>query len=94
MKYIETRTLCAYELRALCIRKNWYTGGTNEEYLGLFDRLTENHLAAEMTTEKLAEIAADILEHSNPDSCADGYLDIPDIMYDLAKACCVTFREA
>ena len=94
MKYIETRTLSAYNLRNLCIRKNWYTCGDNEEYMALFGSLTENYHAVEMTTEKLAEIATDIYEHSDESDCTDGCLEIPQIMYDLAKACDTTFREA
>lgn len=94
MKYTETRTLSAYDLRALCIKKNWYTCGTNEEYTALFHSLTHNYLAVEMTTEKLAEIAADIYQHSDADDCTDGYLDICSIMYDLAKTCNTTFEEA
>ena len=94
MKYIETRTLCAYNLRNLCIRKNWYTCGSNEEYLKLFGRLSEDGMAAVITPEKLAEIAEDIYRHSCADDCTDGYLEIPCIMYDLAKVCDTTFREA
>ena len=94
MKYIETRTLSAYELRALCIKKNWYTCGTNEEYSNLLHRCSANFVAVEMTTEKLAEIASDIFQHSDADDCTDGYLEITSIMYDLAKACDTTFEEA
>ena len=93
MKYTETRTMSAYSLRALCIKKNWYTCGTNEEYTALFHRLTSNYLAVEMTTEKLAEIATDIFQHSDANDCTDGYLDICSIMYDLAKTCDTTFEE-
>ena len=94
MKYIERRTLQASELRALCILKNWYTCGTNDEYCALFNRLRTNFIAAEMTTEKLAEIAADIHQHSDARDCNDGYLpDIPGIMFELAKICDTTFEE-
>ena len=31
-RYIEIRHLTAYDLRGLCIRQNWYTGGDNAEY--------------------------------------------------------------
>lgn len=93
MKYTERRILTAYNLRNLCIKKNWYTCGTNEQYSNLFNMLTDNYLAAEMTTERLAQIAADILAHSDADDCRDGYLEITDIMYDLAKACDTVFIE-
>lgn len=94
-KYTEKRTLQASELRALCIRKNWYTCGTNAEYCAMFDRLRSGYLPAEMTTEKLAEIAEDILQHSDAQDCNDGYLqDIPGIMFELAKICDTCFEEA
>ena len=93
MKFTETRTLSASKLRAICIQHDWYTCGTNEQYTNLFSMLTDNYLAAEMTTEKLAEIAADILAHSDADDCRDGYLEITEIMYDLAKACDTVFIE-
>lgn len=92
-KYIERRTLSADELRNLCIRKNWYTNGTNKEYCNLFGLLTKDFHSAEMTTEKLAEIATDIFNHSDENDCTDGYLEIPDIMYDLARACHTVFIE-
>ena len=93
MKYTEHRTLSACSLRNLCIQKNWYTKGTNEEYYNMFRLLTHDFHAAEMTTDKLSEIAADIYNHSSEDDCTDGYLEIPDIMYDLAKICDTVFVE-
>lgn len=93
MKYIERRTLQADDLRNLCIRKNWYTHGTNREYCNLFQLLTDNFHTAEMTTEKLVEIATDIFNHSSEDDCTDGYLEITDILYDLARACRTVFIE-
>ena len=94
MSYKESRTLQASELRTLCIRKNWYTCGDNDEYYALFGRLRSGFQAAEMTTEKLAEIAADIHQHSDERDCKDGYLpDIPGIMFELAKICDTCFEE-
>ena len=94
MKYTETRTLQASELRTLCVRKNWYTRGTNDEYYALLRQTSHDFQAVEMTTEKLAEIAADIRQHSDEQDCNDGYLpDIPGIMYELAKVCDTCFQE-
>lgn len=96
MKYKESRTLQASDLRSLCIRKNWYTCGTNDEYYALLQRTHKPgyFTAAEMTTEKLAEIAADIHKHSDERYCNDGYLpDIPGIMFELAKICDTCFEE-
>ena len=81
------------DLRNLCIEKNWFTRGDNEEYRYLFEMLVDNYHAAEMTTDRLYEIATSIFNHSAEDDCTDGYLSIPDIMYDLAKICSTVFIE-
>lgn len=94
MKIKERRTMFGHDLWVLCNRKNWYTRGTNAEYRALFDLLSDdNRLAAEMTTDRLYEIAANIFSHSSEDDCSDGYLSIPDIMYDLCKICRTVFIE-
>lgn len=89
-KYIETRHLTAYELRRICIRNDWYNCGTNEEYENLFARLRSNGGYAHITTEKLAEIAADIMEHS--DDMEDW--SMTDIMRELAAHCLICIVEA
>ena len=93
MKYTERRTMTAYNLRSLCIKKNWYTRGDVEQYSNMLNMLTDNRLPAKMTTERLAQIAADILAHSDADDCSDGHLEMTSIMYDLAKACDTVFIE-
>lgn len=93
MKFKERRTMSGYDLRNLCIKKNWYTRGTNGDYCELFEMLVDNCLSAEMTADKLYEIAANIFNHSDENDCTDGYLYIPDIMYDLAKICSTVFIE-
>lgn len=89
-KYIETRTLDSTKLRSLCIEHDWYTCGTNEEYAKLFARLhDEDGCPENMTTDKLAEIAADIMEHSDITDYT-----ITTVMYELNKACTTYFDEA
>ena len=39
--YKEVRILSMSDLRALCIREDWYTGGTNEEYANLLNMTKE-----------------------------------------------------
>lgn len=83
MKFKETRTMCSTALRKLCIRNNWYTAGTNEEYAALFDRLTDCCGCLEnLTTEKLVEIAADIWEHSE---ITDYTFET--VLFELARNC-------
>lgn len=87
----EVRTLDADDLRALCIRREWYTRGTCAQYNGLFDRLrTERGDLANLTTAKLYEIAEDIRQHSD---LPDDY-DAPCIMFELARRCTVSFSMA
>lgn len=78
----ETRTMDAEDLRALCIKKEWYTYGNNEEYEKLFQRLNRaDGERAEMTPAKLYEIAEDIRRNS------DWRWTAPAIMYELAGIC-------
>lgn len=79
---IETRIMYADDLRRLCIEKDWYTYGSNEEYAKLFLRLDRaDGERAEMTPEKLYEIAEDIRLNS------DWRWTTPAIMYELTRIC-------
>lgn len=59
-----------YELREFCVRNNFYTRGTNEEYselfriFGLID-LSENF---EEMVKTLERVAKDILDHSGEEN--------------------------
>lgn len=89
MKYTETRILDSSKLRTVCIQQAWYTCGTNEEYSNLFSKLhDENGCPENMTTEKLAEIAADIMAHSEISDYT-----ITSVMFVLARACITYFDE-
>ena len=86
---VEKRTLSMYRLRSLCVTNEWYTCGTNEEYANLLSSVhDDNFEPVEMTTQKLAEIAADIMRHSNMP--AD--YDLCCVMYELAKVCETCFE--
>lgn len=90
MKYIETRVMDSSKLRSLCIKRNWYTRGTNEEYGRLFDLLYDEYgCPVNLTTEKLAEIAEDIMEHSDIRDYT-----ITAVMFELADSCYTYFDEA
>lgn len=87
MKFKETRTMSASKLRALCIQRNWYTRGTNEEYSRLFDKLNDCCGCPEhLTTEKLVEIAEDIWDHSNITDYT-----IETVLFELARNCYTYF---
>lgn len=87
MNIKETRYITLTKLRALCIEKNWYTKGTNEEYYNLFKRLNnEKNVYKHIDTKTLYEIANDIKEHSKTD------YDITDIMFELAEISTTCFE--
>lgn len=88
MKFKEIRYLDSDKLRSLCIHQNWYTKGTSEEYEHLMDRSYDSFgISLDMTTEKLAEVARDILDHSDTD------YPLTSIMYAIARDCCFTLFE-
>lgn len=89
-KYTETRTMEADKLRALCIKNSWYTRGTCAQYNNLFDRLYDSDgCPVNLTTEKLAEIAQDIMEHSEITDYT-----ITSVMFELARFATVYFDIA
>lgn len=59
--YIEKRKLSKDDLRNLCVKNDWYTAGTADEYIQLLNRCEKENL----TTNDIVGIAADIREHSN-----------------------------
>ncbi len=85
--YKEIRTLSAYNLRELCIRQNWYTGGDNAEYEHLLYDLADNK--THLTTEDIIKIAEDSAAHS---TLRDGY-DIEGIAWEVNRACNVSFEK-
>lgn len=74
----ETRKLYSGDLRMLCIRENWYTKGTNEEYAMLLNIPNENE---NIDTETIIDIAEDILAHSHTE------YDLPSICFGIAEIC-------
>lgn len=95
--YKEVRRLHSSDLRALCIKEDWYTGGTNEEYANLMEMTKKDNI----TTDDIVEIATDIIEHSSTavkkiKECA-GYNDMSEIythfMFLISEACITFFEE-
>ena len=64
MNYKEVRKIRAGKLRNLCIEKNWYTRGTNEEYGHLLYTLVGKD---NLTTDDIVNIVNDIMLHSELD---------------------------
>ena len=86
-RYIEIRHLTAYDLRGLCIRQNWYTGGDNAEYEHLLYDIADSK--PHLTTEDIIEIAEDIAAHS---ALRDGY-NIEGIAWEVNRICNVSFEK-
>ncbi len=87
-QYKEIRRIFACDLRQLCIEKDWYTAGDNDEYKHLlFDLASDKE---NITTADIIEIAEDIMEHSEmePNCTIEG------IAFDVASIAVVKFVEA
>ena len=84
MKFKETRSLSMSKLRQICIDHGWYTCGDNEEYDHLLNMVYDSDLgcSVNITTEKLVEIAEDIIDHSEIEDYS-----IETVLYILAKGC-------
>lgn len=82
MKIHEIRKITSTDLRALCIKKDWYTYGDNSEYSNLL-HMTEE----EMDVPTLAKVASDIIKHSDPkcfDMCTEnGINPMEYVMFEL-----------
>lgn len=85
MNIKEARYITSSALRSLCIRQNWYTWGTNEEYSHLFELADKDDL----TTADLVEIARDIIAHSEPDE----NLAVPYVCFELADIAVNVFED-
>ncbi len=86
--YIEMRRLTIANLRTLCIKKNWYTAGSNEDYNHLFELTKRN---TPLTTADIIEIAKDIYTHTAHYDRID--YTIEDIAFEVNLVCTVTFEE-
>ena len=83
MKFTETRSMSMSKLRALCVAHDWYTCGTNEEYDHLLNLVhDEMGYPVNLTTDKLVEIATDIMEHSDIKDYT-----IESVLFELARNC-------
>ena len=74
---VEKRTMSTEDLRKLCIERNWYTCGNNEEYCALFEYVRTH----DMTTENIVLVADNIKSHSDTEQ------EIESIASDLTRIC-------
>lgn len=80
MKIKEIKRIDTDKLRSMCIKNNWYTAGTNEDYSNMFKMCEKGNI----TTNQLFKIAKDIYEHTNVDraeqGCSSEYSDNENIL--------------
>lgn len=86
--YTEIRKIDPQKIRALCIRNEWFTNGTVEEY---GDLLAYGFNDINITSDELVEMATLILEHSDPENISE--YTVTNIMYELALCCFSYFVE-
>lgn len=86
--YKETRKIQADKIRALCIKNNWFTNGTEEEYNEL---LQYGFSDIEITSDELVEMAGLIFEYSDPKSLQDH--THTSVMFELNAECCYSYFE-
>ena len=83
----ETRRIDTDNVRSLCIRQDYYTRGTNEEYCKMFDMCKAGF--------GILAIASDILEHSNKErlmrqsGCSEKEV-LENICFELINDCTYT----
>lgn len=87
MKLIETRTIDTSKVRAMCIRNDYYTRGTNEEYSEMFEKCSQG--------QEVIVIAQDILEHSRTEelmkSYGCSYMELlQGVCFELINDCSIT----
>lgn len=91
----EIRKINSSKVRQMCIKDNYYTKGTNNEYENLLLNLCNDK---NMTLKKIEKIATDILQHSDWQSKSRSYgceYDelLKSVMANLINECCYTFIE-
>ena len=84
-KIREIRRISLHDLRNLCIEKDWYTKGDNEDYNRLLINLADDK--ENITTDDIVEIAQDIMAHSETDQ------ELTSICFDVARIAITFFEE-
>ncbi len=59
--YKIVRRLTKASLRSLCVEREWYTNGDNEEYSNMLAMTMKE----DITSDDIVKIATDIIEHSD-----------------------------
>ena len=95
MKVKEIKRIDINKLRSMCIKNNWYTAGSIEEYCNMFKMCEKDNI----TVSQLFKIAKDIYEHTDVDGayqgCSSDYSDNENIlnMMTYINDCSYVFYE-
>lgn len=90
LKIVETRVMWRDDLRKLCIECDWFTYATNPEYDKFLDSVYgPDGKSAEMTADRLLDMALEIQRYSDPDTCDMG---LEGIVYLLCRICFSAFE--
>lgn len=73
--YKVIRKLTMQALRQLCIDRDWYTDGDNEEYSNMLFMTKKE----DITSDVIVEIATDIIEHSS-NLTLDDFMEVCDLI--------------
>ena len=80
MKVKEIKRIDTDKLRHICINNNWYTCGSNADYMNMFKMCEKDNIS----TNQLYKIAKDIYEHTDVASaktgCSTDYSDDENIL--------------
>ena len=94
-KIKELRVMSMSDLRSLCIKHDWFTEGTNEEYDKFLNMTKSRGLQpnANMTANRLLDMALMIQQYSDPDTYE--VLGLEGIVYCLCEIChsCFTVTD-
>lgn len=86
-KIIETRKIFWNDLRNLCIRNNWYTCGTVQEYQKMLNMCKKDNI----TTNDIVTIAQDIMDHSNKEENEER--ELTSYCFEVARIATTLFEE-
>ena len=80
MKVKEIKRIDTDKLRHICINNNWYTRGTNADYMNMFKMCEKDNVS----TNQLYKITKDIYEHTDVknaiNGCSTDYSDEENIL--------------
>ena len=68
MKVKEIKRIDTDKLRHICINNNWYTCGSNADYMNMFKMCEKDNIS----TNQLYKITKDIYEHTDVESAING----------------------